>query len=344
MINSKQSNMTGSPQRRVFLGVDGGSSKTHAALVDPTGRLLGFGSAGAANRNTVGPANSLRELAAAVHMALKAAGLGPQDVELGCFCLAGADLPEDFPGIQAELEALGLARHVILHNDTAAGLRSGLSRSWGVVVVCGTGFNAAGRARDGRELGLPSLGPLSGDWGGGGSLGVEMVGAVMRAWDGRGRPTLLTRLVLEKLGFPNEEQLVAALYHEQIPRTRIVKLTPLLFDAAEAGDEVSRDLVIRMGNEVGLTANVFLRRLDLAQTDAEVVLAGSVFKARGALLIDTVTQLVHAEAPEARIVRPSLEPVAGAALLALEQAGVSVTAETSRRMQSGPLALSADAG
>ncbi len=158
---------------RIFLGVDGGSSKTHAALVDETGALLGFGRGGVANQHTDGRENGLKQIAAAVHMALEAAHISPQDVELGCFCLAGADFPEDFRILQAALEGLGLARKVVVKNDTAAGLRSGSSRSWGVVIICGTGFNAAGRGRDGKELGLPSYGALTGDWGGGGILGVE---------------------------------------------------------------------------------------------------------------------------------------------------------------------------
>jgi len=162
----------------------------------------------------------------------------------------------------------------------------------------------------------------------------------MRAWDGRGPPTLLTRLVLDALHFTCEEDILEALYHGRLSREDVLGMTPLLFEAADVGDEVSRELVVRMGTEVGVTANVFLRRLDLAETDAEVVLAGSVFKARGPLLIDTAAQVVHAVSPQARIVRPRLEPVAGAALLALELAGVEVTAETRLRMEAGPLAIS----
>ncbi len=325
---------------RVVLGVDGGSSKTHAVLVDESGTLLGFGKAGIANQHTSGLENGLKEVAASVRMALQAAQLQPQDVELGCFCLAGADVAEDFRILTPALEALNLARKVVVKNDTAAGLRSGLTRSWGVVIICGTGFNAAGRGRDGKEIGLPSLGPLSGDWGGGGTLGVEAVGAVMRSWDGRGQPTMLTRLVLDALHVSSEEDFLSGLYHGQITREHILALTPLLFEAAEAGDSVARELVIRMGTEVGVTANVFLRRLDLADTDAEVVLAGSVFKAKGPLLIDTATKIIHDASPKARIVRPRFEPVAGAALSALEMVGVQVTAEINKKMEDGPLAIS----
>jgi hypothetical protein len=73
-----------------------------------------------------------------------------------------------------------------------------------------TAVNAAGRAPDGREIGLPGLGAISGDWGGGSALGLEMVRAIMRAWDGRGKPTLLTRGVLAHYGVPDE----AAEFHD----------------------------------------------------------------------------------------------------------------------------------
>lgn len=327
----------------VVLGVDGGSSKTHAALVDETGALLGFGRAGVANQNTNGLESALAQIESAVRMALREAQLSTQQVQLGYFCLAGADFAEDFLMLRTRLEQiLGLAGRVVVKNDTAAGLRSGLSRPWGVVVICGTGINAAGRGRDGREISLPALGSLSGDWGGGGTLGVEVIGAVMRAWDGRGRETLLTPIVLDALQFTNEEELLAALYHDRVSRDQKLALTPLLFVAAQAGDKVARELVKRLGTEVGITAGAFLRRLDLSETDAEVVLAGSVFKGRGPLLIDTVRKVVHKSAPRAQIVRPKLEPIGGALLLALEAANLPVTRELSRRLEVSPLAISAD--
>src|SRR5918997_265200 len=73
------------------------------------------------------------------------------------------------------------------------------------------GVNAAGRAPDGREVVFPALGWISGDWGGGGSLAMEMVRLVMRADDGRGPPTLLTPLLLGALGQPTAFELMRAL-------------------------------------------------------------------------------------------------------------------------------------
>lgn len=312
------------------LGVDAGASKTFALIADGIGRILGFGQGGPGNHQTVGLERALGEIRRACEEALRQAEAAPP-VEVGVFGLAGADLPMDFELLSPALEEMGLARRTLVKNDTLVALRAGLKRSWGVVVVCGTGFNAAGVAPDGREFRLPGLGPLSGDWGGAGDIALETVRLVCRAWDGRGRPTALTQKVLSHLGFPSVEALIAEMYRSQIPHyeggfdpQRLLGLVPLVFEAALEGDEVAQDLVVRVGREVGLAVSAVIRHLGLMETDVEVVLAGGVFRGVGPLLIDTVTQVVHRAAPRARLVLPEFEPVVGAILLGLESLGVTV--------------------
>lgn len=309
---------------RYVVGVDGGASKTHALVADDTGRVLGFGRGGTANHQVYGLRPAIREIEKAVISALDYASLSPSVVELGYFCLAGADLQEDYLMLQEAVEALNLAKSVVIKNDTIAALRSGTTRSWGVVVICGTGFNAAGRSPGGQEIVLPGLGSISGDWGGGEGLSQEIIRLVMRAWDGRGVPTLLTEMVLKALSVGSEEKLLRMLYHEQFNTQQLLGLVPLLFEAAEEGDQVSMDLIIRMATEVAITANAIIRRLGLSKEDVEVVLGGSVFKGRGVLLVDTITKLVREENPRARIVRPRHEPVVGSVLLALEELSVVI--------------------
>ncbi len=318
---------------RYALGVDGGASKTHALVLDSSGRAMGFGAGGPCNHQVSGMARVIDTLQQTVGQALKEAGLEPEQIDVGCFCLAGADLEEDFVRLQAEVETLKLSRATRIENDTLAALRAGITRSWGVAVICGTGFNAMGRAPNGQEVRLPSLGAISGDWGGGAALSQEMIRAIMRAWDGRGGATLLTRAVLDALQAESEEALLVRLYHNEIGGRALLDLVPLLFDAAVEQDEVASELIIRMGEEAGVTANAIIQRLSLEKQDVEVVLGGSVFKGRGPLLIDTVTQVVHRQAPSARIVRLRHDPIFGAALLALESAQGAVSEDQYRRLE-----------
>lgn len=308
----------------LVIGVDGGASKTFALVMDETGAVLGFGAGGCGNHQNRGIKAAAGEVEKAVRSALSGLAADSIPVDLACTCLAGADLEEDFALLQSAMEELGMARKVVVKNDTMAAMRSGLSRPWGVGVICGAGFNAAGRSKDGREQILPALGDISGDWGGGHSLSEGIIHLIMRAWDGRGEPTRLTGMVLEALNLNSEEELLLGLYHDQIPYPKRLGLVPLLFEAADAGDEPARGLLIRMAEEVALAANTFIRRCELEDTDVEVVLGGSVFKGKGPLLIDTIKAKVHAKYPRAQIIRPRYEPVVGAALLALDAAGIKV--------------------
>lgn len=306
------------------LGVDGGASKTFCLVAREDGHILGFGRGGPSNHQVSGLEAAMAQIRYSVGEALAQAKLSAQEVLLGIFCLAGADLPEDYAMLSQAVEDLGVCQKVVVKNDTMAALRSGLSRPWGVVVICGTGTNAAGRAPDGREVILPGLGHISGDWGGGAEISQEIIRRVMRAWDGRGKPTVLLPMVLDSLGVSSPESLLQLLYHNQVEQHKLLGLVPLLFEAAYAGDEVACQLVRQVGTEVGSTARTLIRRLSLQDKDVEVVLGGSIFKAKGPLLIDTIKQVIHEVAPQASIVLPKFEPAVGALLLALEAIAVEV--------------------
>jgi N-acetylglucosamine kinase-like BadF-type ATPase len=318
---------------RFILGVDGGASKTHALLIDERGTALGFGDARCGNHQIHGLKSALKEIEKAAKSALNEGQQVDLPIDMACFCLAGADLEEDYAMLQPALEGFQLATQVVVKNDTMAVMRSGLTHYWGVGVICGTGFNAAGRSVDGREEILPALGAISGDWGGGFTLSTEMIRLIMRAWDGRGKLTRLTEMVLEALKLNSIEELLRSLYHGTIPTRKMLDLVPLLFEAANKGDGPSRDLVIQMGKEVALTANTFIRRCELINVDVEVVLGGGVFKGKGPLLIETVRKEIHSCYPRARVIRPSFEPVVGAALLGLEALGIDVDKKIYRQLE-----------
>lgn len=316
-----------------ILGIDGGGTKTFALVADLQGQLHGFGQAGPSNHQGRGLEAAMLAVERAGRAALQRAGVREDEVAIVSCGLGGADLPEDFAMLQPALERLKLGARVDLRNDTQVALRAGTHQAWGVVLICGTGFNAAGRAPDGREFCFPGLGWTSGDWGGAGMLAMEMVRLVMREADGRGRPTALTPMLLEALGQPTPYELMRALYHQHIERPQLFSTVPLLFRAAMQADEPAQQLIIRLGEELGISATAVIRRLGLEGQPVEVVLGGSVFKGEGPLLTDTLIQVIHRVASRAVLVWPAFEPVVGAVLLGLEAAGVPVDEQVYRRLQ-----------
>ncbi len=308
-----------------IMGVDGGASKTLVVLADETGRIHGMGRAGNGNHQApAGVAGAMHEIQTAAREALAMAGLRPDEVAGAYFCLAGADLPEDFEMLSPLLAELDLAGNQGLHNDSIAALRSGTDNPNAVTVIVGSGTNAAGRNERGDEIRLAALGWYSGDQGGGGDLGRRAVWHVARAHDGRGPHTALEELVLAALHVTNADAMIRKFYFEGVDAEQIRSLAPLVFRAANDGDAVARDLVVGQGREVAVTATALLRRLSILDTAADVVLGGSIFKGEGPLLLHTIRQDLERTAPLARIVRPEVEPVIGALFCGMDMLEIPV--------------------
>jgi N-acetylglucosamine kinase-like BadF-type ATPase len=303
------------------VGVDGGTTKTIALVADDAGRILGAGRGG--NSNWTGPDVEvpMRVVVAAVQEALGRAGLSSNDVAVGVFCLAGADWPEDHERRTMVLERSGIARRVIVKNDALAGWRAGTRGPYGVVIAAGTGTNTAIITPDGREW---CYGYYA-SYGGAVDVVQEAIKAVLREEDGRGATTALTSIVLNRLGYANADALLKAMVAGQLDRERVLSLCPLVFEAAHAGDDVAADIVVKQGEALAEYATAGIRRFGMQELEFDVVLSGGLFKGRGPLLKDTITQAVHRVAPRTRMVRTRFEPAVGAVLLAYDALKATVT-------------------
>ena len=323
-----------SPARAAVLAVDGGNSKAEVTLVGEDGALLAIRRGPTISHQAVGLATGMVNLRALVAAASVAAGLADPDrlravetrstppeavADIGAYCLAGADYPSDEQLLEHAIEGLGLTREIVIRNDTLAALRAGTHRPWGIALICGQGINGAGVAPDGRSARFDGLGDISGDWGGGGGIGVAALGAAVRARDGRGPRTSLELLVPAHFGLRSTDALTRALYTDRIDQRELSDLSPVVFHAAEASDVVARQIVTRLAEELVTMAGALIRRLRLARLDPDVVLAGGVFRADDPAFYAAIEAGVAAVAPRARVVRLTAPPVLGAALIGLDR-------------------------
>lgn len=302
------------------IGVDGGSTKTIAVVADEQGRVCGAARGQGSNWTGEDVEIPMAVVAETTRRALGAAGIQPEDTEIGVFTLAGADWPEDHTRRRAALEQEGITRRVLVKNDSFGGLRAGTRQPYGVVIAAGSGLNAAVITPEGQEW---AFGYYE-TFGGASTISRHAFEAVLRAEDGRGQPTRLTGMVLNYLGFPTVEAMLRAYILGRVDLNRLLAVTPLVFEAALESDPVACDILVRQGEGLAEYATTLIRKFNLSKLDLDVVLAGSIFKGVGPLLVDTITQCVHRAAPRARIVRSRLEPVAGSVLLAYDALGIPV--------------------
>ena len=329
------------------LAIDGGNSKTDVALVAADGTLLGSARGPGVPAKLSG--QTVAMLATIVGQAARDAGLhaglaraaGTPIARHTIACMANADLPEDEHRLAGMLREQGWSETTEVANDTFAVLRAGLDPaggSWGVGVTCGAGINCVGVAPDGRTTGFLALGQITGDWGGGYGLGLQTLWWAMRAEDGRGPGTALRAAVTAYFGVPEVRDVAVRVHHGTIVKDGLAELAPVLFAVAASGDQVARDLVSHQADEVCAMALTVMRRLGLTGLATPVVLGGGVLTARHPLLTGWITERLAAGAPAADVRVTDVPPIAGAALLGLDQTGAQAGAKL--RLHAAYLAVS----
>lgn len=309
------------------LGVDGGNSKTVAVVIDGDGRVQGLGQAGGSNYQTAGLRSASRELQRATEMALAEAGIAKEELASAVFALAGADRPVDVERIEGMLAQLGTP-HWSLVCDTHAGLRLGGPAQVGVVLICGAGTNAFGRSPAGAAVQTGGFGWLFGDGAGGDHLARLAFRAAIRAWEHRDPPTLLMTQVPAHLGFADVPAMVEHFLKQPWPQIPL-ELAEVVHDAARAGDATACALLEELGRELGLAAHSVLVRLGWpAAQEASIVLIGSILqKGRDPRVLSQLSRVLEERGWRHRLVIPEAPPVWGAALLALDSAGVRLARE-----------------
>lgn len=305
---------------RYFLGIDIGNTKSHAMIADELGHCVGFGQAGPGSWEAIGWAGAERLLHQIVEQALAQAGVGVGTLAGAGFGYAGYDWPEDRPGHVAMIDTLGLGQTpYALGNDTLVGLVAGAEKGWGVVVVAGTSNNCLGRDRHGREGRVTGMGTRFGEYGGAAEIVDKALQAIGMQWSQRAPATRLSEAYVALVGASDVSDLLAGIVRERYQLWP--SAAPVVFQLAEEGDEVAREIINWAGQELGSLANGVIRQLDLADEMFDVVLSGSLYKG-GAMLIDPMQQTIHDLAPGAKLIRLKVPPVIGGVLLGMEQVGL----------------------
>ena len=323
----------------IFLGVDGGGSKTQALIADERGKVLGEGQGGPSNYQIVGKEFALNEISHAVEGALQEAGISLREVRRAVFGLSGADLPENFQELEAGLKNTFPDLSFLLVNDTWIALRGGTKKGWGVCLVCGTGANACARYPSGEWLTLPGLGYESGLGGGGLDMVRDALHYAFRSHYGLGEKTPLEEEILQATGASSFEELSLLLLKFMVSPAsaalemqRALSVVPAIFRLASSGDRVSQEILAKQGRMMGEVIGYLARKIEPSEK-VEVVLAGSVFKGESPLLLDSFTLSLHRVAPLAEVVFPSFPPVFGALLMAMEEEGVKIGEEVYKNLE-----------
>jgi glucosamine kinase len=310
---------------RYVMGVDGGATKTLAAVLDLHERSLYLGHGGPSNEDAVGAEAAVAALLGAADEAIEAAGIDDERLGAAVLAIAGTDTERVVHNVHA-----ARTEDWIVVNDVVAAWATVTGGGPGVAVIAGTGsnvFGVAGTGADARAWRAGGWGHLLGDEGSGYWLGVQSIKAALGDREGSGPPTALSDAVMSFFEQPSVEAAAASVYSKPLTKGEIAAFAIETAKLAEAGDTVARELYERGARELGRQVEAVIREIGLAGerstgpgADFPVGLIGSTFKA-GAVYIEPLTRAIHEYAPRARVAEVAMAPVGGSLLLAARACG-----------------------
>jgi N-acetylglucosamine kinase-like BadF-type ATPase len=318
----------------LFLGIDGGGSRTQACLGDERGRILAKAVAGPSNPLKVGIERAKKELLRAARAVLRSVSTGAGDepplvraarerrhhkplLVAVCAGVAGVDRPAVSRPLLAWLRTAIPARHHLLVTDTAIALEAALGTAAGIIVVSGTGSIAYARNRRGETLRAGGWGAAFDDPGSGYDLGRKAIMAALRDFDGRGERTVLTSRICRALKISDIAQIVL----KKLEIQQVAGLFPLVAEAARQGDRVARRLCTQAAFDLAQLALTVAPRLG-RRGMLPVVCVGGVFRSCP-ILRRSFARYLHQRLPSARVRLLQREPVEGALAMARKLAASS---------------------
>ena len=298
----------------LFLGVDGGNTKTIALACGADGRVAGHARTGLSDVYAVDdPELAVAEIVRGARAAIAAAG----GAEVACayYSLAGADWPADIAYLERELARQIPAGRTIVVNDAIGAIRCGADDGVGCSLVCGTGTALGARAADGRHWHVSWLAAPSFTI----DLTRAAIDAALRSELGLLQASILPARVAAAYGTRD-----AAAAMESItcrtPRPRL-PLGALLLDCAAEGDELARERVVWVARENAAYLRAGARACGLGEP-TPITLAGGVMRHGSPLLVDALAEAL----PGCELRRARREPAHGALLAALDEGGAESVA------------------
>lgn len=302
----------------LLVAVDGGGTRTRAAVADLEGRVLARGFGPSSNLQDVGLETVGKALTTAVEGALLqvpgAAWKGEGSVwqsgriAAACLGLAGVDTREDEARLSQWLRDQGLAARFSILNDSELVLACGTPEGVGVALISGTGSICLGRAPDGRTARVGGWGPLMGDEGSGYQLALRALRLATQTADGRADAPTLLRAALTHWSVPDAFALMHQIYAPATSPADIAGFATSVLDLGARGDAAATPLVAEVANDLVVHVRVVVQKLKL--TRPPLALGGGLLRSH---LRTLVTAALGAEVGPVNHVT---DPVVGAIALA----------------------------
>jgi glucosamine kinase len=247
--------------------VDGGGTRSRAALVSAEGELLGYAEGGPTNGRSAGDEAAAHNVGATIGDAVAAAGADAASVTAVLVTSASVDT-------QAHADVLsGGVRTAVPGNATIAVVSDTLG-CWAatakmapaVAVIAGTGSAVLAGSLEQGSRRFGGWDYVLGDEGSGFAIGRAALQETLRVSEGRSSATDLAAACRKRLGIADVDELFDAVYKPSFDKSKVAAFAADVFDLADQDDEDADRLITSAAADLAATVAAAFDQFDHLDT------------------------------------------------------------------------------
>lgn len=294
--------------REIYLGVDGGGTKT-AFLLDVDGKRF------ESKQITIHPKQVTKQqffeiMKLGVGDVCKEAGIDPEEI---LYTFVAAPGYGQYPDTEAYIdegirEAIDSDRFTVA-NDCVNGWAGSLNAKPGINLVLGTGQIGYGVDEEGNSMRSGGWGPLLGDEASGYYIGLKLLNHFTKMSDGRSDKTILYDIIREKLDLKEDMEIIDKA--EKMKRDEIASLSRIFAEALDKEDPYCKELLEEISKEAAAVIDSIIKGLNFKE-EVKVSYSGGVFNLGDRL----IKRIEEKSKNKIKIEKPYTDPSEGALILA----------------------------
>lgn len=304
-----------------LLAIEGGGTRSQAALLAPDGQPLQIAEAGDVNTNFVSYALAQTAVQSAARQALAGTGINGAQVSYLVCALVGPRF-----GAETFGELCPQAAYRYYGEREVVFARAGIYRPHGAALVAATGATAWAVRQDGRHYACGGWGSLLGDEGSAYALGLAGLRAAAQAYERRAAlPTHLVEAISQHFQLePGNFQrgLVHLAYQKPLSRAEIASVAAVVTRLAQSGDALAGQLVSQAVHDLAALGRHAARQLFQPDESFDFILAGGLTNA-GEIILAPLRASILTEFPYAQMRIGDEAPAVALGRLALYDLGCS---------------------
>ncbi len=245
---------------KYYLGIDGGGTKTTAAIADNTGNVIFKAVGKTINFYSVGMATARENLANLMDEINKTLGkISFEGAFIGCSAL---DWEADQETISSLCDGIIDAGKIGMNSDLFVALKASRGNC---VAVCGTGSMAIGENADGEIIVAGGWGHILGDEGSAYSIAIKALKECARLWDKKNYSALLI-CASDFFDVKDFRDVINIIYSPESSKDNVASFAQKVGELAEKGDAAAKEILIAEARDFSKTVICILERLDSCNT------------------------------------------------------------------------------